>query len=187
MKLNTTDLAKQFISSVLKKGDFAIDATMGRGNDTVLLCELVGKKGTVLAFDIQQEAINSTKERLAQNNLENTATLILDSHENLDKYANENTVDLIVFNLGYLPKGNHNISTTPITTINALKKAMKILKINGHISLCIYQGGDTGFLEKDMIFEFLKNIDYKKFTVLITEFYNRPNFPPIFVKITKDM
>ena len=185
MKINTTYLAKEFILNTLKKGDIAIDATMGRGNDTLLLCELVGEEGKVFAFDIQNEAINSTKEKLEEHSFINRAKLILDSHENMDKYVKE-PVDLIVFNLGYLPKGNHNIATKPETTINALKKSMKILKIKGCISLCIYQGGDTGFLEKEMLFEFFKQIDYNKFTILITEFYNRPNFPPIFVKIIKE-
>lgn len=185
MKINTTYLAKEFILATLKKGNIAIDATMGRGNDTLLLCELVGEDGKVFAFDIQEDAINSTKQKLEEYNFMDRVELILDSHENMDKYVNK-SVDLIVFNLGYLPKGNHNIATKPETTINALKKAMKILKIKGSISLCVYQGGDTGFLEKDMIFEFLKEIDYNKFTILITEFYNRPNFPPIFIKIIKE-
>lgn len=185
MKINTTYLAKEFISSVLKNGSIVIDATMGRGNDTLFLCDLVGENGKVFAFDIQQDALNSTKQKLIDNNLLHRAELILDSHINLDKYINEN-VDLVVFNLGYLPKGNHNIATKPETTIEALKKSMNILKIKGYISLCIYQGGDTGFLEKNMVLEFLKQVDYNKFTVLVSEFFNRPNFPPIFVKIIKE-
>ena len=35
---------------------------MGKGNDTLFLCELAGEKGKVLAFDIQQEALDVTKE-----------------------------------------------------------------------------------------------------------------------------
>lgn len=185
MKINTTYLAKEFISNFLKKGDTAIDATMGRGNDTLLLCQLIGENGKVFAFDIQEDALISTKEKLIEYNLEDRATLILDSHENMKNYIQKD-VDLIVFNLGYLPKGNHKIATNHKTTIQALKNAMEILKIKGAISLCVYQGGDTGFEEKDAIFEFLKTVDYNKFTVLVSEFFNRPNFPPIFIKIIKE-
>lgn len=185
MKINTTYLAKEFITNFLQKGDIAIDATMGRGNDTLLLCELVGEGGEVFAFDIQEEAIISTKQKLIEHNLENRCKLILDSHENMKNYIKKE-IDLIVFNLGYLPKGNHKIATNYKTTIKALNVAMDILKIKGAISLCVYQGGDTGFEEKDAIFEFLKTIDYNKFTVLVSEFFNRPNFPPIFIKIIKE-
>lgn len=45
----------------LEKGDIAVDATMGKGNDTVLLAELVGISGKVYAFDIQREAVGITK------------------------------------------------------------------------------------------------------------------------------
>lgn len=185
MKINTVYLAKEFISNFVKNGDTVIDATMGRGNDTLLLCQLVGENGKVFAFDIQEEAIFSTKLKLEQHNLLNRANLILDSHENIKNYI-EKDVDLVVFNLGYLPKANHNIATNFKSTIKALKNSMEILKIKGAISLCVYQGGDTGFEEKDAIFKFLKTLDYNKYTVIVSEFFNRPNFPPIFIKIIKE-
>ncbi len=59
------------------------------------------------------------------------------------------------------------------------------MKENGIISLCIYYGGDTGFEEKDALIRYLHTIDSKLFTVLITEFANRPNNPPIPVFIHK--
>ena len=61
MKINTTTLAKDFIKENVKNGDIVVDATMGRGNDTLFLKQLVGKDGFVYAFDIQEEALQSTK------------------------------------------------------------------------------------------------------------------------------
>ena len=61
---NSLDLAHEFIKENLKEGDVAIDATMGRGHDTAFLCEIVGNKGRVFAFDIQEDAVKSTKELL---------------------------------------------------------------------------------------------------------------------------
>ena len=187
MKINTTILAKNFIKENVSNGDIVIDATMGRGNDTLFLSQLVGKDGFVYAFDIQQEAIDDTKTKLIQNNSYNNVSLILDGHENMDKYIKHNNVSCIVFNFGYLPKANHNICTKPASSILAIQKSLQILKKKGVISLCVYQGGDTGFEEKEAIFNFLKDLDYNKYTVIVSEFFNRPNYPPIHIKIIKEM
>lgn len=187
MKINTTTLAKNFIKESVNSGDIVVDATMGRGNDTLLLRELVGENGFVYAFDIQQEAVDSTKAKLIENNLYSNVELILDGHENIDTYINSNNVSCVVFNFGYLPKANHNISTKPHSSILAIKKSLKVLKKKGVISLCVYQGGDTGFEEKEAIFEFLKSLDYNEYTVIVSEFFNRPNYPPIHIKIIKEI
>ena len=52
MKINTTTLSKDFVKENISIGDIVIDATMGRGNDTLFLRQLVGQKGFVYAFDI---------------------------------------------------------------------------------------------------------------------------------------
>ena len=185
MKINTVILAKDFLKQHIKNGDIVIDATMGRGNDTLFLKELVGDTGYVYAFDIQEEAINDTKNKLINNNLYNNVSLILDGHENIDKYVKEEIAGA-VFNFGYLPKANHNISTKQATSIIAIQKVLNLLKIKGIISLCVYQGGDTGFEEKEAILRFLKQLDYNKYTVIVSDFFNRPNYPPIHIKIIKE-
>ena len=48
-----TEWCHHFIKQHVQSGDFCIDATMGNGHDTKLLCQLVGTGGKVLAFDIQ--------------------------------------------------------------------------------------------------------------------------------------
>ena len=55
------------------------------------------------------------------------------------------------------------------------------------MSLCVYYGGDSGFEEKDALMEYFRTIDSKQYTVLITEFANRPNNPPIPVFILKQI
>ncbi len=92
MKLNTLGLAHQFIQAHIRPGDLCIDATAGRGNDTALLCEAVSTIGKVLAFDIQPEAIESTRLLLEARGLADRATLILDSHANMEQYATAGTV-----------------------------------------------------------------------------------------------
>ncbi len=97
----------EIIRSQAEAGGCYIDATMGKGNDTLFLCELAGENGKVLAFDIQQEALDATRELLRTHGKEQQAELILDGHEHMDRYAMEESTDVICFNFGYLPGGDH--------------------------------------------------------------------------------
>ena len=63
-----TQWSAHFIEEQVKPGDFCIDATMGNGNDTLLLSRLCGDSGQVLAFDIQEQA-QSRKYGIWQNML----------------------------------------------------------------------------------------------------------------------
>ncbi len=182
--LNTLSIAHRFIREHVKPGAFCIDATAGRGNDTALLCSLVGEQGRVIAFDIQQEAVKSTNELLQR--LGYQAQVLLESHTEMDRYAQEGTVDCITFNFGWLPGGDHSIHTQTETSLQAIEKGLKLLRVGGIMSLCIYYGRDTGFAEKDAILEYLQQVDSKKYTVIVSAFHNRPNCPPIPVCIIRD-
>lgn len=174
-----TSWCKRMIREHVRPGTFCIDATMGNGNDTQYLCELAGEDGMVLAFDIQEEALRRTRERLEQKLPYRNYKLILDSHSHMEQYADPESADCIVFNLGYLPSGDHGIATRPETTLEAITQGLSRLRPGGLMSICIYSGGDSGFEEKDAVLDFLKNLDARKYLVLVTEYYNRPNHPPI--------
>lgn len=90
--LQITAYMQHFIRQQVMPGDICIDATMGNGNDTALLSQLAGKRGRVLAFDIQKQALEHTKERLKRDNCPENYQLLLESHENMDVYAEEETV-----------------------------------------------------------------------------------------------
>ena len=182
---NALDISKKVIAAHVREDSICIDATMGRGNDTAYLCSLAGSSGKVTAFDIQDDAINSTALLLESKGL--SARLIKESHENMDRYAEKGTVDCITFNLGWLPGGDHTVHTMPESSITALQKAMELLSDTGIISLIIYYGRDTGFEEKERVMDFLKSVDSKKYTVIISEFANRPNCPPIPVFIFRNL
>lgn len=182
--MNALTLVHNVISSKVKKGDFCIDATAGRGFDTAFLCETVGKEGKVIAFDIQQSAIESTKALLDGKNLQ--ADVILASHADMDKYAEKESVDCIVFNLGYLPKGDHSIYTRFESTKEAIEKGLDLLKRGGLMCVSVYYGGDSGYEEKDALLPFLKSLDDEKYQVLATFFYNWKKDPPIPIFIIKN-
>ncbi|MGN0623764.1 MAG: tRNA (mnm(5)s(2)U34)-methyltransferase [Oscillospiraceae bacterium] len=178
-------LAHEFLRQQIKQGELCIDCTAGRGNDTVFLCSLVGSTGKVLSFDIQKEAVESTALLVEQNGYSDIAQVIKDSHENIDKYAEENSVSAIVFNFGWLPGGDHKIHTETSSSIAAIEKGLKLLKSGGVMSLSIYYGRDTGFEEKQAILDYIAKLPVKSYTVIVSEFVNRPNCPPISVRIYK--
>lgn len=181
------NIIHRVISEKVQPGDICIDATAGRGNDTLFLAKLVGETGHVTAFDIQQDAVDSTRELLAANGMSDRADVLLKSHSEMDEVAKENTVSCITFNFGWLPKGDHNVFTNKSTSIPAIEKGLKLLKSGGVMTLIIYYGRETGFEERDALLEYLPTIDSSRFTVIEMPFVNRPNCPPIPILILKDM
>ncbi len=171
---------------MIKEPLLCIDATAGTGKDTVFLAKLVGERGRVISMDIQEMAIEQTKKRLLKERLSNRAEVVLDSHVHMDKYAKKDRVSLIMFNLGYLPGGDHSLSTKADTTIEALEKGLNLLHEGGMISLLIYSGGDSGFEEKNQVLAWLRELPDDKYTVLVEAFYNKPNNPPLPVYILKN-
>jgi len=179
-----TKWCHRFIREQVKRGDICIDATAGNGNDTELLCRLAGKEGKVYAFDIQDTALQKTRERLEAKGLE--AELIPAGHEMMSSYVSEaGSVSCIVFNFGYLPGGDHSKATRAETSIAAIRSGLELLQSDGIMSLCIYSGGDSGFTEKEAILPYIKALDGKEYLVIVSQYYNRPNHPPIPVLIVK--
>lgn len=126
-----TEYVHRFLESRIRPGDLCIDATMGNGADTEFLCKCsgAGQKGggNVLAFDIQPDALEHTQKRLAEAGYSGCARLILDSHENMDRYVKPQSVKAVTFNLGYLPGGDHSIATRAESTVRAAEKSLQLL------------------------------------------------------------
>ena len=185
MRYSVSEIVHEAIKPHVTEGGLCIDATAGNGNDTLYLAKLVGVEGQVIAFDIQEDAVANTEKRLQEQDMSERAKVVLDSHVNMASYAKENTVDCIVFNLGYLPGGDHKMATQVNSSIEAMNVALKLLKKKGLLSVTIYSGGDSGFEEKDAVLSWLRQLDQRKYLVLVTEYYNRQNNPPIPVRIIK--
>ena len=183
--IKITEWCAGFIRYQVQEGDLCVDATMGHGNDTLLLSRLCGETGQVLAFDIQPVALEHRRDRLKHENSPENYTLILDSQSHMKEYVREKTVSCIVFNFGYLPGGDHTLATQASSSIQALEQGLSLLKKGGILSLCIYSGGDSGFSERDAIFDWLKKLDPKKFLVIKSDYYNRPNNAPVPVLVIK--
>lgn len=180
-----TQWVHRFVKEQVKEGDLCIDATMGNGHDTELLCQLVGEQGRVIAFDVQEMALRNTRERLEKTGCPKNYELVLRSHEQMDRYAADGSVSCITFNLGYLPGGDHEKATRADSSIRAIDTGLRLLKKQGLMTVCIYSGGDSGFEERDRVTGFLKGLDPKQYLVILSEYLNRPNHPPIPALIVK--
>ena len=180
--LRVTNWCHHFVKNHVKSGDICIDATVGNGNDTMLLCQLAGDTGKVYGFDIQDIALTNTKKRAIEEGFCNRLSLICHGHENMDIHIpteEHGLISCIMFNFGYLPGGNHQVVTKADTSIEAIDKALSILRKGGMISLCIYSGEKMGFTERDAILSWLGKLDNRKYLVIVSHYYNRGSNPPI--------
>lgn len=173
-------LSHDFLAEVLDDGAVAVDATMGNGNDTAFLAQHAKK---VYAFDVQEQALKSTQERLEKQVISN-AQLILDGHQNLDKYVSE-PIRAAIFNLGYLPSADKTVITKPDTTLVAIEKILERLEIGGRLAIMIYYGHEGGDMEKDAVLEYVNQLDQWLFTVMLYQPLNQINQPPFLVMIEK--
>lgn len=180
--------SKSLLSSILSEGDIAIDATVGNGHDTVFLAERVGVTGKVYGYDIQEEAIQNTRDKLISNELIERVTLIQKSHSELVTTLPvevHGRVKAAVFNLGYLPGGNKEIVTQASSTISAIEQALDVLHAGGLIVIVIYHGHPEGKIERDELLSFVKNLDQNRANVLQYQFINQKNDPPFIIAIEK--
>lgn len=90
-----------------------------------------------------------------------------------------------MFNLGYLPKANHDVMTKMETTIEAIKSGLEILTSKGMLTLVSYYGHPGGMAEKEGVKRFTSQLDYKLFDVMELNSINKKNNPPIVTFIRK--
>ena len=184
--LNALGLSHQFMAAHIRGGDVCIDATAGRGRDTLFLCRLVGENGRVLAMDIQPEAVAQTEALLRAEGVSSIARVVLDCHSRLGDYAQLETVDGIMFNFGWLPGGDHNTFSHSDTSVAAVQAGLALLKPGGVMTLCIYYGRENGTAERDALLAYLSTVDNRRYTVIRGDFTNRTGDVPIPVFIIKE-
>lgn len=174
--------SKKLLLPKLKDARVVVDATVGNGNDTLFLAENTAAK--VYGFDIQEQALANAKKLLIEHNKLENCQLILDSHLNFEKYIPE-SIQAAVFNLGYLPQADHNITTTAEVTIPTLELMLSKLSLGGIIVIVVYWGHANGKVEKERLLEWCVNIDQKKVEVLKYEFINQKNNAPFILALEK--
>ena len=180
---NSLAFAQELIRQVLLPGEQAIDATAGNGHDTVFLARLVGSKGKIWAFDIQVEAIKTRKNVWKKENLRQRVNLLLQGHENMAVYIKK-PVGAIMFNLGYLPGGDHSIITARHYYFGR-KVWFKAAAPGGIMTIVMYTGHTDGGTEAAQLKRFCHTLNQKDYHVLSYCFLNQQNHPPQLLAIEK--
>lgn len=178
--LDLLKFQKSFILTHLHEGDTAVDFTMGNGHDTEFLSKTVGETGHLYAFDIQEQAVKSTAERLEKAGCPLNYKLILDSHHNANKYI-DRPIKAGMFNLGWLPGGDKSITTMRKTTLPAIKSAIELMDRDAVITVAIYPGHAEGDAEGKMVAEFLATPVRYRYCCTQIKIVNSPTSPYFFV------
>jgi predicted methyltransferase len=145
---------------IVKPGDTVIDATCGNGHDTLCLAglALTEDAGNLYAIDIQEDAIKKTQERVSRHlSISQLDRIVfsLNGHQQFPPLAAQ-SVKLIVYNLGYLPGGNKNLTTRVGTTLASLSDALNLVMPGGAISVTCYPGHPEGKVEGKAVIHFME-------------------------------
>lgn len=160
----------------LNKG-LAVDATLGNGHDTIFLSTTFER---VISMDIQSQAIDRYKETYNSSNV----NLVCDSHANIDKYVSGG-LDCVMYNLGYWPGGDKNITTLAHSSLESLQKSLQLLNPGGIISIALYVGHDEGLKEENFIMKFVEGLPKDTYGVMLHKYINRSEVSPRLIIIEK--
>ena len=178
--LTAVKFVQDFLAARLGCPRLCIDATCGNGGDTAFLCSITAPEGKVLGFDIQPEAIASTRNTLEKKGIPaEKYALHCDSHANLLQYVQPGTADAVMFNFGWLPGADHSVFSTADSSVPALKAALEAVRPGGVVSAILYSGQVIGTGEKQTVLEFLRALPLKSFTVLVCDFANWAETAPL--------
>ncbi|MBR4422412.1 MAG: class I SAM-dependent methyltransferase [Erysipelotrichaceae bacterium] len=147
--MNNNTYVHKYLKSLISKEDVCVDMTAGNGFDTLFLASLAKK---VYAFDINEQAIKNTKEKVRDFD---NVILIRGDHANIDRYLHE-SIRLFIFNLGYLPHGDRSTITKKETTLEAFRKAYELLQENGYIVITFYLKHSGGKDEYYLLDDYLR-------------------------------
>lgn len=178
--LTAVRFVQDYLAAHLPHPKLCIDATCGNGGDTAFLCRLVGPEGRVLGFDIQPEAIASTRKHLEQLGVPAARyELHCQSHADLLQVVQPGTADAVMFNFGWLPGADHAVFSTASSSIPALQAALEAVRPGGVVSAILYSGQVIGTDEKQTVLEYLRALPLKSFTVLVCDFANWAETAPL--------
>ena len=178
--LTAVKFVQDFLSARLVHPRLCVDATCGNGGDTAFLCRLTAPEGRVLGFDIQPEAIASTRARLERAKVPaDRYALHCDSHAHLLQYVQPGTADAVMFNFGWLPGADHAVFSTADSSIPALEAALQAVRPGGVVSAILYSGAVIGTDEKQAVLAWLRALPLKDFTVLVCDFANWAETAPL--------
>ena len=90
-----------------------------------------------------------------------------------------------MFNFGYLPHGDKNITTLPETSVAAVQAALNLLDKDGLLIAVVYHGHEAGKAEKAALLDYFAALPARRFSVLRYGHVNRLNAAPFVVAVEK--
>jgi predicted methyltransferase len=181
--LSVLSMAHGMIRERVHPGDIVIDATAGNGVDTCFLAELVGPRGVVYAFDIQEAAITATRKRLepleAQLLLPDIR-LVLDSHDVMKRHVEQDHVGSVaaaMFNLGYLPGADPSVITKTDSSLAAIEAAVSLLKPGGIVTCVLYPGHPGGGDEAEAVLQWAQALSSAEGQAVLYRMAQKPAAP----------
>ena len=169
---NPVKLSHYLIENRVENNIRACDMTAGNGKDSKFILD---KKNPKILYAFDSQKLIGQRENFK---------FILDDHKNIEKYIEEK-IDLFIYNLGFLPKGDKSITTNYKSVIKSLESALNLLNENGLILITFYPGHEAGKNEAFYVGNFLKNLDQKNFQIIKYDFFNQINNPPFLISIRK--
>ena len=179
--------AWEIISAALPEGGLAVDATLGNGHDTLSLAKQVGASGRVVGFDVQAEAVESSRTRLSAEGLLERCELIRDGHQNMKNYLEDESADVVLFNLGWLPGAAHDVTTHTDTTLQAVAAALDVLKFGGVMTICVYPGHAEGAREREALLAWAQGLDETRYDTMLRCYLNQSKDPPLLIAVKKNL
>ncbi len=182
MMMKITELAHLLVRSHLlaqPQRCIAIDATVGNGYDTVFLAECVGAEDMIYGFDIHDMSAAHTE--AAGRGMTERITFIQAGHETMLAHLPPQVlggVQAIMFNLGYLPRGDKHTTTTIATTIPALEQSLALLADGGILTIACYPGHPGGHEETEAVFSFVNALPTAQYRVLHSRYVNHQRAAP---------
>lgn len=174
--MNSLQLSHYYWSLLLEPGDTVIDATCGNGRDTLKLAQLV-PGGRVYSMDIQPQALEATRDLLKKSLDAAQLERIFLLHQSHEEFPSVHPVKLIVYNLGYLPKGDKSITTLNETTLKSVGHALQHITEGGAVSIVCYPGHAEGAREEKSLIDFASLLSHERFTVFFHQSINRKSSP----------
>ncbi len=198
---HTTDLALAMCEKYISEDGLAVDCTCGNGNDTLWLAKHCKR---VIAFDVQETAINATRFLLKSEGIKSFdlnkeispaciselmrdgVYLVNDSHEHLTDYLEDGDEPcVIVFNLGFLPGGDKALTTNVISSLTAIERSLDCLAVDGLLSITMYPGHSEGRKEQEAVLAWAKTLDAGRYHCVFANMLNQSDRAPQVLWITK--
>ncbi len=181
--LSVLSQAQRWVKERAGPGDCVVDATAGNGSDTLFLARTVGPRGRVFAFDVQAEALESTRRRLSGDPDAGTLApveLQLAGHETMEAALPaelHGRVAAVMFNLGYLPGASSPLITLTGTTLAALEAAARLLRAGGALTAVVYPGHEGGKDEADAVEAWAAGLPQTVAQAVVYRFPQKPASP----------